>query len=286
MILIPLLALTLLGQSGTVNSQIPAEIRPAMPGPNQTVATVNGVAVTAGDIEPMLWQVSRRSLEHDFVDYLIVKGAADAAKVVVSDTEVNARMTKFLDQMRATLTPGQTLESMLQAKEFSDARLFLRVKTQVLLEKIQLQSFHPKDWVKVSTMIFETPGKKPDVMKAAAYKATQFYGKLTNGGSWDQLFAQVTTDPNALKGKGALGWHSLDVFPQSARDQLTQLKLGGITRPVETANAIQIFRLDGIGAEASGSELEALKQSYLASTIGTTIKAIRAKAKVVFTKGE
>jgi len=285
MFIIPFLAILLLsqGQAG-VNSEIPATIRPRMPGPNQIIASVDGVPLTAGDLDPMVWQIYHKSIMRDFVDYLVVKNAAAAAKVTVSEDEVNSRVSSFFDQLRTKLRPGQTIEANLQENDFSDARIYLRAKTELLLEKIQLLGFHPGDWVRVSRMVFETPGKKPEIMKSEAAKALDFYNRLKGGSSWNQLLIQQTSDPAVLQSKGNIGWHSLDIFPASTRDQFKQMKIGQVTSPVETATAIQIFRLDGLGEQAVGPDLEALKERFLASTVAQTKKAILDKAKVVYGK--
>lgn len=281
-------ALTLLAaQTPTkLNEQIPANIRPKSVDAAQILATVDGKSVTVSDVEPMVWALYHRPITHDFVDFLVVKDAAAADKVSVSDDEVNARMQTVFDRMRASLRPGETLEQALLSHEYSDARLFLRVKTQLLLEKIQMLTFHPGDWAHISVIEFPTPGKKPDVMKQEATTAKEYYDKLRAGASWDQLQSQSTSNPTALRTKGDVGWRLLSSLPPEARTQLASLKAGEVTAPIETPTSIVIFKLDTSGRTAAGPELELLKNTYFRATGEATLKAISTKAKVEWTKSE
>jgi hypothetical protein len=255
-----------------------------MPSASDVLATVNGTPVKVQDVSGLVWQIFHKAIEHDIVDYLMVKSVADEDKVTATDEEVSARVTRFLDEdLKPHLLQGQTLEQALQAQSFSDARLFIRSKTLVLLEKIELLSFDPKRWIRVSTLVFPTPGKKPEIMKSEGAKALDFYSQLQKGATWDKMLTQVTTDPNVLRTKGDIGWHSLDAFPQNARNELTALKVGEVSHPIETPTGIQIFRLDALGASATGADFDTMRKRFIDSNVATTINAIRAKSKVVYT---
>ncbi len=234
----------------------------------------------------MVWQIFHHQIEEDFVQYQILKQAADAAKVTVTDDEVNQRLEQMYDQMKNTVPPGKTIDDMLAAHSYTGARLFLHMKTLLLLEKIDMLDFKPKEWVKVATLVFDTPGKKPDLMKTQGAKALDAYGQLQKGGSWHSILTSVTTDPNVLKNDGDIGWRPMDAFPPSARDALNQLKVGEYSKPVETPAAIQIFKVEAHGAEVTGADLDDLRKRFLAETEGKIYKDIQAKAKVVYSKDQ
>lgn len=287
MFALSVLTAALIAQSGVKPlPALPSTEPPKLPSAGEVVATVNGVPIKAGEVEPLVWQIYHSQIEQDFVQYQTLKQAADAAKVTVTDDEVNQRLAQLYDQMSHTVPPGKTIDDLLAARSYSGARLFLHMKSLLFLEKIDLLDFKPKDWIKVATLEFLTPGKKPDVMKTEGAKAQDAYAQLQKGGSWHALLTSLTTDPNVLKNDGDIGWRSLDAFPAGARDELVQLKVGEFSKPVETANAIEIFKIEARGAEVTGTELDDLRKRFLSQTEGQTFKSIQAKTKVVYTKGQ
>ena len=264
-----------------LSAAVPAQSQPKMPPDNKVIATVDGVELRAADVAPLVWDIYHDGIENDFIDYLTVANAAKMRHLTVTNDEVQASVNQFMDNFKHGLAPSISVEEGLRQRSFSDARVYLRARTELLLNKIQLLSFHPADWVKVSTLVFPTPGTSQQIIKDSAAKAMDSYQRLQKGAPWDTVLREVTSDGRVIQSHGSIGWHPRDAFPPLVRAALEKAKPGEFTNPAQTNNGIQIFRLDAQGANASGVDQAELKNTFLESTRADTIKQIKAKAKVV-----
>ncbi|HEY3782061.1 MAG TPA: peptidylprolyl isomerase [Fimbriimonadaceae bacterium] len=281
MFFIPFLLLAL-GQS-QYQAALPKEYAPVLPPADHVLATVNGVPVRGGDVEPMVWQIYHEAIEQEYIDYVTVKLAADKANVAVTDDEAKKQLAVVLEGVKNSLPAGVTITQSLSQQGFSDSRLLVRIRTQLLLEKIEMLQFHQADWVRVSALVYPTPGGKPDIMKSAGNSALSDYDKLLKGASWDALLAHLTTKPDVLKRKGAVGWRAFNDFPALVRDQLQKIKIGEYTHPEQTRSGIEIFRLDQVGPKAAGDDFADLRTTFLENMRKETIGRIKAETKVVKT---
>ena len=247
---------------------------------SNVIAKVNGHPLTVGDIDPYLWDWRHKEVEQDFINYLMVKTAADAAGISVTPEEVQSALDAFLKRYQATLRPGQTLADALDAQGSSQSRLFLREESQLLLKKLMLKGFSSADYVKVSTVIFGGPADKGDLLAQDLKKANDAYSSLQKGGSWKAALAQGTTHPGADNPDGSLGWRPKSVFPKDARDQFAGLAPGGFTKPEQTPFGVQIFRLDELGANAKGQDASDLATYFLDSNRTSFLQQLRQRTKI------
>lgn len=275
-----LIVLSLLLAQSPALSGIPLSTVKAKPADSALVARVNGVPINAGDIDKLLWDWRHREVEQDLINYLTVKTAADAAGISASEEEVHAELETFLKRFSQTLSPGQDPKEVLSAQGAPPSRLFLKMRTQVLLRKLQLKDFKPADYVRVATIVFGGPGLQGDALKSVVDKANQSFDKLQQGGSWDAALASTTTDANVLNSHGELGWKALAAFPKPTRDLVQSTMVGHYTAPQVTANGIQIFRVEAKGAEVKGDDLKALQDYFVAATRGQFVSALQAKTNV------
>ena len=79
---------------------------------------------------------------------------------------------------------------------------------------------------------------------------------------------------------GLLGWRDLKAFPKEVQDQMAAMKPGGKTKPAQTQNGIQIFRVEALGSAAEGSSLQELKDMYLTATRQKYLQDLRARSNV------
>lgn len=265
MVLFPAFAfgLALAQSGGSIATDIPAKHRISMPASGAVVARVNGFEIKREDVEALLWEWRGFDAIQDLISYQIVRGEAQKLRLDVSEKEVQDAMDAGLKQMAANLPPGKTVEIALLETGFTKSRLYLRYRTEALLNAIVARSFNPKSLVKVSTMVFRPANEQSSALADAIKKADDAYGRLQKGQTWDSVLGLITTDKEVLKSKGLLGWRDLGAFPESIRKDLESLTAGGITKPAQTQYGIQIFRLEADYKSVKADELVEMRNTYI-----------------------
>lgn len=259
---------------------IPKSLIKAVPAANQTLARVNGVEIKMTDVEPLLWEWRKNDALNDLITYQIVKDAAAKQGVSVTDEVAQSETKKLMAGIAETLPQGQTIEQAMDQEGTAPSRLYIRVKTELLLRGIVLKGFVHADYVKISTIVFKPATASAEDVKVAVEKAQKAYTRLTGGESWDDVLISVTDDPRAKQALGNVGWRSKKLFPESVQAELDKVKKGGYTKPAQTSNGIQIFRVDAMGSSATAVEKQELEESYFAAQRQGMMSKLRGEAKV------
>jgi foldase protein PrsA len=274
------LVVTLLQGQG-IAPEIPKKYLLPAPTADKVVAKVNGVEIKASDVEDLLWQWRGQEATNDLINYLLIKQEAQKRGVTVTEKEVEDAIDVQLSQLASQLNPGQTPEQFLEQQGVkSRSRLFLRIRTELLLNKMAVADLKQEQYVKVSTIVVRPEAQDTKAIAAAAKKADDLYSKLQKGGTWESALNATTQDPQVQSTKGLLGWRALDAFPEPARTELGKFKIGQFTKPVQTANGFQIFRVDGRGVDAKGKELDELKAVYTQVGRQQILTKLRSEAKI------
>lgn len=269
----------LIAQSSAV-LDVPKTFIKAVPATNQTLARVNGVEIKMTDVEALLWEWRRNDILSDLITYQIVKDAAVKAKVAVTDEEAQSETKKLIDGIAQTLPAGQTIEQAMEQEGTAPSRLFIRVKTEMLLRQMILRDFKGEDYVKISTIVFKPASPSEEDVKVAADKAQRAHNRLVGGEAWDDVLLSVTDDPRARAALGSVGWRPRSLFPEPVRQEMSTIAKGGFTKPAHTTNGIQIFRMDALGGSATAVERLELEESYFAGQRQSVMAKLRADAKV------
>jgi parvulin-like peptidyl-prolyl isomerase len=272
------IALALAQGPGSITGDIPAKYRMPVPGANAPVARVNGVEIKASDVESVLWEWRGFDAIQDLISYQVVRAEAQKLRIDVSEKEVEDAMDAGLRDMQSKLEPGKSLDLALLETGFTRSRLFLRYRTEALLNAIVARSFNPKSLVKVSTISFHIDNEQVSSVSDAISKASAAYGRLKKGDSWDAVLASATNIPQVLKSKGLLGWRDLSAFPATVRTELEQLAPGGITKPAQTTSAIQIFRLEADSKTAKPEDLVEMRNTYINASKKPLLDRLRKEA--------
>lgn len=240
---------------------LPANHRSPTPKAGQVIGKAFGKSITASDVEPFLWDWYGKQALYDVLSYVVITQDAQKHGVSVTDAEVE----KAIDSEMKTVQKNQSSDpsDALLDQGFTRSRLYLRTKATLLLDKIVMTQFHPRDFVKVSTILIRTSSTDASVIANAIKQCQSAYDQLMKGGDWDKVMMSVVTDTKLVQTRGALGWRSLTLFPESVQKEISSLPVGGITHPAQTQFGIQLFRIDARGADAKGDDLTALKNSYL-----------------------
>ena len=252
----------------------------APPKADQVLAKVNGVTIKADDIASLLWEARGEEILNDYVAYHLLKAQAEKQGVLVGDADVQRRMATLLKEQGAELPPGTDPQVALDAQGLTASRLFLNVKTDLLLDGLVAVAFRPADYVKVSTIIVVPKTQDPADVTAATQKLMQAAARIKAGETWEKVAGETIEDPNAKNTGGLLGWRPLDVFPASLRGEMAAMAPGGISGVAATSFGVQMFRVEAQGKDAKAEALEELRGVAGRSLREKILQDVRAGAKI------
>jgi parvulin-like peptidyl-prolyl isomerase len=241
---------------------------------------VGSVPITASEVEKYLWDWRAYEVVQDLITSNIMLAEAKRAGVSVGDAEIDREMAAQIKLATASAKPGVKPDRALLEQGFSRSRLYLRIRSQLILDKLTLRQFKKEEFVEIATIVVRPKSEQAADLAEAIQKAQRAYDDLRNGVSWDVALQRFEKDPQVLKTHGYIGWRNVSLFPESVRKEVLSSKPGAITRPAQTPNGIQIFRVDRFGRDASGSILENLRDAYLQGTRQQVLDRIRKAAKV------
>lgn len=274
-------ALTMLAnQQSGLAIDVPRDLLKQTPAQNQVLARVNGVEIKAMDVEPLLWEWRKNEVVNELITYALVKGATSKLGIDVPDAEVKKELESLIGNIKATLPPGRTIESAMEQEGTAPSRLFIRVKTEILLRKYIVRDLKPDEWVKVSTIVIKPASANTADLKVALEKADKAYNRLVGGENWSQVLISVTDDERARTSEGVVGWRQKSVFPETVAKEMDTLKKGGFTKPAQTQNGIQIFRIDALGKTATAEETLEMQASFVAGQRQAVLAKMREAAKI------
>ncbi|MFN8221243.1 MAG: peptidylprolyl isomerase [Fimbriimonadales bacterium] len=241
-------------------SAVPARYLPARPAADAVIAKVNGVPIKASDVEPLVWDWRSNEVVEELTNYHIVRLEAERLGVTVTPAELETETEKALRQLQDSLPQGTSLRSALESQGSAPSRVYVRVRTKLLLDRIVLKSFDPAGFVKISTMIVRPKNEQTVALAEAIKRADDLYARLQKGESWNDLAGRPAG--GTLKSAGLLGWRQISAFPEVVRTEMTGLGVGKVTKPAQTVNGFQIFRIEAFGKDAKPEEMESVKDLY------------------------
>lgn len=261
-------------------SAVPARYLPARPAADAVIAKVNGVPIKASDVEPLVWDWLSNEVVEELTNYHIVRLEAERLGVTVTPAELETETEKALRQLQDSLPQGTSLRSALESQGSAPSRVYVRVRTKLLLDRIVLKSFDSAGFVKISTMIVRPKNEQTVALAEAIKRADDLYARLQKGESWDKVLQDTTNEPETLKSAGLLGWRQISAFPEVVRTEMTGLGVGKVTKPAQTVNGFQIFRIEAFGKDAKPEEMESVKDLYLSQARPEVFNKLRSAAKI------
>jgi parvulin-like peptidyl-prolyl isomerase len=253
---------------------------PAPPAPDRVLATVNGAQIRAAEVAPYLWDWRAQEVVNDLIAFHLVRQAAERAGIVLDDAEVRREVEEQIREVAAGAPQGAEVEANLRAQGFPMSRIFLRVKTDLLLSQIAAREFDPASFVYVQTLVVHPKSEDAAEVAEAIRRAEEAYARLQKGEAWSAVLQSVTADPNLTREDGLLGWRQIEDFPAAARPQLQALTPGGVTKPVQTAHGIQIFRVAALGKTAEGEALEELREAFVQARRPRVLDRLQKEAQI------
>jgi len=250
------------------------------PTADTTLVKVNGVAIKAKDIEDLLWDTRSEEILNEVMLYQITKTEADKLGLIVTQAEIDKEMERTMDQIKQNLAPGQTVEGAMAQDGQTKSRLYLGVKSSLYLSKIALKDFEPKEYVRISTILVKTKTKNASDIAATIQVVQKAYDRIKAGEPWAKLVDELIVDQTAKQSRGLVGWRKISIFPDDVKAELTVLKKGEVTKPVQTDNGIQIFRIDERGDSLSKEGLDQMKQELMRPLQDEAARKMRLNLKI------
>jgi parvulin-like peptidyl-prolyl isomerase len=268
------LLLPVLGLQGPV----PQTLLPKPPAPEKVIARVNGVAIRAADVEALLWDWRGQEVTQDLITYHLILGEAKRLKVEAKPAEIEASYAERLEEYRRQTSAGTEVEDTLRAQGFPKSRLYIRVHTELLVNRIAMRDFRPNDYVRISTAAFHADDAQKETPQKRAEAA---HAQLVKGEEWTKVVQASDLDEGSKAAGGHLGWRAVNAFPAAVQPEVRGLKAGGFTKPIALPDGnVQIFRIEARGTEAKDADARELQESFLAGARQKLLQRLRAEAKI------
>lgn len=264
------------------------------PAANSTVATVNGDPLSEKDVTTFLYQWYGQAAIQDLVYVQIVRQELKKDGLSLSVSDVDSRLQddlkvaqKNMDANPQEGQAGRKIEDVLKDQGFPLSRLYLRAEIELGADKISLLSFKPAEYVRVSTLIIKAKDQTASGIDAAAKAANAIFKGLKAGGTWSAALKSSGAPQLVVTNNGYLGWRKISIFPETLQKTILNSQPNQYTDPVQLSGGFQIFRLELLGKNAQGENLQDLKNSFLSANRNQILEGIKSKAKTeMIWKGE
>ncbi|MFQ3610835.1 MAG: peptidylprolyl isomerase [Fimbriimonadales bacterium] len=260
---------------------------PALPSNNTVVATVNGEPIRADELIRAAYDWFGASVVEELILERIVEQEARKQNIRVSPQEVESRYRQQLQNAEAQVPPGMSLEDFLKRNQFPPSRLYARIRTQMLAERLVERSVNLDEFVEYSQIVVRIPGTTPEQQEEnlaqAEAKAKEAYEKIKQGLEFSEAVKEYSEDPFSRDRGGKMMWQNRQFIVPDIRAQLEALKPGEVSEPFRTAGGFMIVRLERTGNQAPAEEQRNLREQAVRLRLSTYIQELQAKAKITNT---
>ena len=260
---------------------IAAALSPASlqtPQGDQVVATVDGVAIKAKDVDKALWDWYSTDVVDEMIANTIVSNALKAQGLTLDPKEVEGFLARLLDEAKASFTPGVDFEAELKKQGMPRSRLAARAATEMGLRKLTESRYKPTEMRKVAWIMVRPMGATEDQRAAARKNAEEILKELETK-PWEDVARGKSQDSNSAPRGGELGWFGIGELPKDVADQVRPLAAGKHTGVVDSQGLFAIYRVVAIGPPPAAEE-ENVKNQFLSRNLQKVYADVKAKAKV------
>ncbi len=265
--------------------QLPQQYRPApLPSGDTVVATVNDEPIRARDLIQATYDWFAATAIEELILERIVEQEARAQGVSVSDADVEARYKQQLQNAEAQVPPGMSLDDFLKRNQFPPSRLFARIRTQMLAEKLVERQVSLDDFVEYSQIVIRIQGNTPEQQEenapAAEAKAREAYEKIQQGLDFAEAVKEYSEDPFSKDRGGKMNWQNKNFIVQDIREKLDALQPGQVSEPFRAMSGYMIIRKERTGSQASPEEQQELREQAVRIQLGDYVRQLQSKAKI------
>ena len=268
--------------------QVPPQYRPApLPAGDTVVATVNGEPIRARELIQASYEWFAATAIEELILERVIEQEARAQRVTVSNAEVEARYKQQLQNAESQVPPGMSLDDFLKRNQFPPSRLFARIRSQLLVEKLVERQVNLDDFVEYSQLVIRIQGNTPEQQEentpAAEAKAQEAYQKIKEGLDFAEAVKEYSEDPFSKDRGGKMNWQNLNFIVPDLRQKLQAMQPGEISEPFKMMGSIVIIRKERTGSQASPEEQQELREQAVRLQIGEYVRQLQAKAKITNT---
>ncbi|MCL6535138.1 MAG: peptidylprolyl isomerase [Armatimonadetes bacterium] len=268
--------------------QTPQQYRPKpLPAGDTVVATVNGEPIRASELIQASYEWFAATAIEELILERVIEQEARAQRVTVSNAEVEARYKQQLQNAESQVPPGMSLDDFLKRNQFPPSRLFARIRSQLLVEKLVERQVNLDDFVEYSQLVIRIQGNTPEQQEentpAAEAKAQEAYQKIKEGLDFAEAVKEYSEDPFSKDRGGKMNWQNLNFIVPDLRQKLQAMQPGEISEPFKMMGSIVIIRKERTGSQASPEEQQELREQAVRLQIGEYVRQLQAKAKITNT---
>jgi foldase protein PrsA len=268
--------------------QVPPQYSPApLPAGDTVVATVNGEPIRARDLIQVSYEWFAATAIEELILERVIEQEARAQRVTVSNAEVEARYKQQLQNAESQVPPGMSLDDFLKRNQFPPSRLFARIRSQMLVEKLVERQVNLDDFVEYSQIVIRIQGNTPEQQEentpTAEAKAQEAYQKIREGLDFAEAVKEYSEDPFSKDRGGKMNWQDMKFIGPDLRQKLLAMQPGEISEPFKMMGSIVIIRKERTGAQASPEEQQELREQAVRLQIGEYVRQLQSKAKITNT---
>ncbi|GIV09763.1 MAG: hypothetical protein KatS3mg019_1854 [Fimbriimonadales bacterium] len=265
--------------------QLPQQYRPTpLPSDNTVVATVNGEPIRASELIQASYDWFAATAIEELILERIVEQEAKAQGISIPDAEVEARYKQQLQNAEAQVPPGMSLDDFLKRNQFPPSRLFSRIRTQMLVEKLVERQVSLDDFIEYSQIVVRVQGNTPEQQEenapAAEAKAREAYEKIQQGLDFAEAVKEYSEDPFSKDRGGKMNWQNKNFIVPDLRAKLETLQPGQVSEPFRSMGSFIIIRKERVGSQASSEEQQELREQAVRLQISDYVRQLQSKAKI------
>lgn len=296
LIVMAVLTCPLLGAAQDEPAEMPQEPKeppkfnydlPSLPDPSQVVATVNDEPITAEYLARCAYDWFAATVIEDIILERLIEQEARKQGITVTPDEIERAVLQQLQNAESRVPPGMTLEDFLKRSNFPPSRLYARVRTQLLVERLVEREVDLSNFVEYSQLIIRIPGNTPEDQEKnapeAEQKAKQAYEAIQGGLDFAEAVKQYSEDPFSKDRGGKMPWQNKNFIVPDIRQQLDNLSPGQVSQPFRTMGGYMIVKLERKGTDASPEEQAELRQQGVRLGIADYVRKLQSQAKITNT---
>lgn len=280
------------------------------------VAVVNSDVITQSELDQHLAQIRqqiqashapipdftklRKQVLDQMIDQKLAMQIAKRNKVVVTDAQVDAAVSKIaaenhltVDQLK-TILGQQGIKFPEYKKQIHEQMVMSTISQHVVGNSIVVTDEEVKNFMRqhpntnmqyhVADILIALPEKPtPDQLAAARNQANTILTQARRGANFQQLAAANSSAKEAVQG-GDLGWRTAAELPDVFVAAVTKMKINEVAGPIQAPNGLHLIKL--LAERGSGPSLSApqvkqlLIQRQVNEKMQVWLKSLRASAYV------
>jgi foldase protein PrsA len=219
-------------------------------------AVVNGEPITVDEVEAMRVhegdEVPPEEFAADLTTAIVEVIALQAAEEEFDVTPADAAAEAKLDEIEADIeASGQTLEEVLTAQSIPEERAIEIARLQVLRDQV-LEQLQEGEEVAEADILAAYRMRELGAIEVCAHhlvvateeEADEAIQRIEDGEDFEEVAADVSTDPGAAENSGDLGCQPANSYVLPFAEAAATAEIGELTEPVQTDFGYHVIRVD------------------------------------------